>query len=47
MITNDTLEHAQIYNAIKSPSLVMLSDWFHLTSETLREISVDADIDAL
>ncbi|PQE05161.1 Multicopper oxidase type 2 protein [Rutstroemia sp. NJR-2017a BVV2] len=47
MITNDTIEHAHIYNAIKSPSLVMLSDWFHMTSETLRNISVDADIDAL
>ncbi|PQE33401.1 pigment biosynthesis brown protein [Rutstroemia sp. NJR-2017a WRK4] len=47
MITNDTSEHASIYTAIKSPSLVMLSDWFHLTSETLRQISVDADIDAL
>jgi hypothetical protein len=47
IITNDTLEHAQIYSAIKSPNLVMLSDWFHQTSETLRKISLDADIDIL
>lgn len=47
MITNDTLEQTQIYNAIQSPNLVMLSDWFHMTSEALREVAISADIDVL
>lgn len=47
MITNDTLEQTQIHNAIQSPHLVMLSDWFHMTSEALREVAISADIDVL
>lgn len=47
MITNDTLEHVQIHNAIKSPKLVLFSDRFHQTLETLRKIVMDADIDIL
>ncbi|KAJ5746443.1 hypothetical protein N7520_011625 [Penicillium odoratum] len=46
-ITNDTLHQVQIYNAIRSPILVMLSDWFHQSSEKLRDISIKADIDPL
>ncbi|OGE51743.1 hypothetical protein PENARI_c012G11556 [Penicillium arizonense] len=46
-MANDTLTRAQIYQAIKDPKLVMLSDWFHNTSEELREIALDADIDTL
>lgn len=47
VITNDTFEQTRIYNAIRSPSLVMLSDWFHMTSEELREVAISADIDTL
>lgn len=47
MINNDTLEQAQIHNAIKCPHLVMLSDWFHMTSEELREVAISADVDIL
>ncbi|KAJ5161553.1 hypothetical protein N7492_006945 [Penicillium capsulatum] len=47
LITNDTREHDQMYKAIKSPTLVTLSDWFHDTSLSLRKISLDANIDAL
>lgn len=47
MITNDTLEQTQIHNAIECPNLVMLSDWFHMTSEALREVAISADIDIL
>ncbi|KAJ5814377.1 uncharacterized protein N7503_001127 [Penicillium pulvis] len=47
VITNDTFEQTRIYDAIRSPSLVMLSDWFHMTSEELREVAISADIDTL
>ncbi|KAJ6082566.1 hypothetical protein N7499_007440 [Penicillium canescens] len=46
-MANDTLTRAQIYQAIRDPKLVMLSDWFHNTSEELRKIALDADIDTL
>lgn len=46
-MANDTLTRAQIYHAIKDPKLVMLSDWFHNTSEELRQIALDADVDTL
>ncbi|KAJ6103637.1 hypothetical protein N7486_003859 [Penicillium sp. IBT 16267x] len=46
-ITNDPFEQTQIYNAIQSPTLMMLSDWFHLTSVELQEVAVSADIDTL
>ncbi|KAI1830098.1 hypothetical protein DTO013E5_7654 [Penicillium roqueforti] len=46
-ITNDTFEQAQIHNAIRAPSLVMLSDWFHMTSEELQEVAMSANIDPL
>jgi hypothetical protein len=47
LITNDTFKRTQIYNAIQSPNLVVLSDWFHMTSEELRDVAVSADIDTL
>ncbi|KAJ5655192.1 hypothetical protein N7507_007142 [Penicillium longicatenatum] len=47
LITNDTFQRTLIYNAIQSPSLVVLSDWFHMTSEELRDVAVSADIDTL
>ncbi|KAJ5931405.1 hypothetical protein N7516_005894 [Penicillium verrucosum] len=47
MITDNTKAQSQIYDAIKSPSLVILSDWFHMTSEALRQIAISADIDVL
>ncbi|KAJ5758017.1 uncharacterized protein N7511_006711 [Penicillium nucicola] len=46
-MANDIPTRAQIYQAIKDPKLVMLSDWFHNTSEELQQIAVDADIDTL
>jgi hypothetical protein len=46
-ISNDTHAHSQIHNAIQDPKLVMISDWFHQTSEELRNIALAADIDAL
>ncbi|KGO69800.1 Multicopper oxidase, type 1 [Penicillium italicum] len=46
-MTDDAMAQSQILDAIKSPSLVMLSDWFHMTSEALHEIAITADIDTL
>ncbi|OJJ30871.1 hypothetical protein ASPWEDRAFT_120138 [Aspergillus wentii DTO 134E9] len=46
-ITNDTLAQFQIQKAIENPNLVLLSDWFHMTSEELRDIATSADIDPL
>ncbi|OQE38914.1 hypothetical protein PENCOP_c007G01199 [Penicillium coprophilum] len=47
MISNDTRAHFQINNAIRDPELLMISDWFHNTSEELRDIAVSANIDTL
>ncbi|KAJ5908082.1 hypothetical protein N7495_000764 [Penicillium taxi] len=46
-ITSDSTEQAQIQDAIKSPLLVMLSDWMHFTSEDLRAIALAANIDTV
>lgn len=47
MISNDTGAHSQINNAIRDPKLLMISDWFHNTSEELRDIAVSANLDTL
>ncbi|CAI7620928.1 unnamed protein product [Penicillium glandicola] len=47
MISNDTLAHLQINNAIRNPQLLMISDWFHNTSEELRDIALSANLDTL
>ncbi|KAJ5964277.1 Multicopper oxidase type 2 [Penicillium vulpinum] len=47
MISNDTQEHNQIHNAIRNPELLMISDWYHNTSEELRDIAISANIDTL
>ncbi|KAJ5503444.1 Multicopper oxidase type 2 [Penicillium fimorum] len=41
------LAHFQINNAIRDPKLLMISDWFHNTSEELRDIAVSANLDTL
>ncbi|KAJ5187567.1 Multicopper oxidase type 2 [Penicillium cf. viridicatum] len=47
MISNDTEAHFQINNAIRDPKLLMISDWFHNTSEELRDIALSANLDIL
>ncbi|KAJ5824097.1 Multicopper oxidase type 2 [Penicillium robsamsonii] len=47
MISDDTRAHFQINNAIRDPKLMMISDWFHNTSEELRDIAVSANLDTL
>ncbi|KAG0153209.1 hypothetical protein PDIDSM_5059 [Penicillium digitatum] len=47
MISNDSQAHSQINNAIRDPKLLMISDWFHNTSEELRNIAVAADLDTI
>lgn len=45
MITNDTLEQIYVDNAIKNPKLILVSDWFHMTSEELHENALLANVD--
>ncbi|KAJ5374028.1 Multicopper oxidase type 2 [Penicillium concentricum] len=47
MVSNDTRAHFEINNAIRDPKLLMISDWFHNTSEELRDIAVSANLDTL
>ncbi|CAG8048254.1 unnamed protein product [Penicillium olsonii] len=46
-ISNDSLARSQIQKAFQDPQLLMISDWFHNTSEELRQISLSANIDTL
>lgn len=46
-ISNDSLARSQIQKAIQNPKLLMISDWFHNTSEELRDIALSANIDTL
>ncbi|CAG8925708.1 unnamed protein product [Penicillium salamii] len=46
-ISNDSLARTQIQRAIQTPKLLMISDWFHNTSEELRDIALSANIDTL
>ncbi|KAJ5142785.1 Multicopper oxidase type 2 [Penicillium bovifimosum] len=46
-VSNDTLSHAQIKHAIENPKLLIVSDWYHITSRELRHIAVAADIDPI
>jgi hypothetical protein len=46
-VSNDTLAHAQIKHAIEHPELLMVSDWYHNTSEELRDIAMSANIDPM
>lgn len=47
MISDDIEAHSQINNAIRDPKLLMISDWFHNTSEELRDIALSANLDIL
>jgi hypothetical protein len=47
MITNNTAELKQMKNAELDPTIVLISDWNHATSEELRDVSVTANIDVL
>ncbi|KAJ5347482.1 Multicopper oxidase type 2 [Penicillium brevicompactum] len=46
-ISNDSAARNQIKKAIQDPKLLMLSDWFHNTSEELREIALSANLDTI
>lgn len=47
MITNNTAELKQMKKAELDPTIVLISDWNHATSEELRDVSVTANIDVL
>ena len=47
MISNFTKDVRQLEYAMQNPELVVLSDWSHFTSQELRNITLEADIDPL
>ncbi|KAJ5367664.1 Multicopper oxidase type 2 [Penicillium brevicompactum] len=46
-ISNDSAARNQMQKAIQDPNLLMLSDWFHNTSEELRQIALAANLDTI
>lgn len=46
MISNSTKDVKQLEHAMRHPEMVVLSDWSHFTSEELRNITLEADIDS-
>ena len=47
MISNFTKDVKQLEHAMRHPEMVVLSDWSHFTSQELRNITLEADIDPL
>ena len=47
MISNFTKDVKQLEHAMRHPEMVILSDWTHFTSQELRNITLEADIDPL
>jgi hypothetical protein len=45
LISNDTKAQAAMQNAFNNPEMVVLSDWTHMTSQEIRDVSVAANID--
>lgn len=46
-ISNDSADRTKIQKAIQDPKLLVLSDWFHNTSEELLDIAVTANLDTM
>jgi hypothetical protein len=47
MISNNTEDLENLKKAELDPNPVMLSDWFHLTSEQLRDVAITANVDPM
>jgi hypothetical protein len=47
MISNFTKDVKQLEYAMGNPEMVVLTDWTHFTSQELRNITLEANIDPL